>query len=130
MQKAHLQKALVMISEKKFNPELARREAITGLQFIPDDFASRFSYCRVLAGTNLTTDREKAIEELSSLTVNDESPQMISDAFNLLGLLYYKNGELKRALMALQNALDLNPANQQAFQNQKLVQAHIQSSEY
>jgi len=126
LQKAHLGLALIYVSETKFNPQLARQEAYKGIHYDPENLGARMEFCRVLSGTNSAADREKAIEELTGLSITEQAPELIADAFNLLGLLYYKNGEMKRALMAFQNSLDLDPTNQKAFENQKLVQSKIQ----
>lgn len=124
-QQALLELALTNVEAEDFRPEEARRQAFEAIHLNPDNARAKMKLARVLLATNSATDREQAIQELTALTLSGEKPELISEAFNLLGLLYYKNGETRRALIAFQNALDLDPSNRDAFRNQRLVRSKI-----
>jgi lipoprotein NlpI len=73
----------------------------------------------MLMKTGSMVDREKAIEVLQALTAGDLSSDKASQAYNLLGLAFHKNGEYSRALKAFDSAIQLNPQNREAYENQR-----------
>jgi len=117
--------ALLYIHSKNPQVEKAKNFILKAVQLNPSDIKTRLLLAEVLMGTNTLIDREKAIAELTSITYNSKDTDISSRAYNLLGLLFYKNGENERALVAFQNALDINPGYKEAWHNKKLVQRRI-----
>ncbi len=57
---------------------------------------------------------------ISALVAGDLESEKASEAYNMLGLAYHKNGEYSRALRAFDSAIQLNPQNREAYQNQRV----------
>ncbi|MBI3395689.1 MAG: tetratricopeptide repeat protein [Spirochaetia bacterium] len=85
----------------------------------PNDPMSAIVRAGILMKTDSMLDREKAIEILSAVTNSDVDPKTASKAYDLLGTAYYKNGEFARALRAFDYAVQLDPANREAYENQR-----------
>ena len=62
--------------------------------------------------------REQVIEELNVLVSSTgRTKETLSQAYNLLGVAYQKNGENQLAREAFAYALEFNPSNKEAYQN-------------
>lgn len=57
---------------------------------------------------NSLTSAEKTLEQ--AILLNNQSP----DAFHLLGFVYSKKGKFKKAILAFQKALSLDPTHTEA----------------
>lgn len=108
-------------SDRPADLELARSYAYRAARMAPDDSTVRLVQASVLLKTDSLTDRERALEILQALTVTDLEPKMASQAYNLQGLAYYKNGEFSRALNSFDYAVQLDPSNRKAYDNQRLA---------
>ncbi len=106
----------------------ARANATRASRMDPGDMDARLVEARVLMQTDSMVDRQKAIEVLMELVNSDVSPAFASNAHNLLGLAYYKNGEYSRALRSFDYAVQLDPSNREAYKNQRAAaNAHERS---
>jgi len=99
--------------------ESARASANQAARLDPNDENARLIQAATLIKSDSMLDREKAIEILTAVTASDIDSVTSSKAYNLLGLAYYKNGEFSRALHAFDYAVQLDPSNREAYQNQR-----------
>lgn len=125
---AHRKLALVYSEGDPKNKSKAKDEAYRGSHMDPDDMESRLVLSKVLIDSNSLMDREKAIDELTAIVRSDVSPKIAAQAYNYLGLCYYKNGEFKRALREFQNSIDLDPNLTEAYDNKRAARASYESS--
>ncbi|MBL8018438.1 MAG: tetratricopeptide repeat protein [Leptospirales bacterium] len=107
-------------SGKPEDLDAARSEINKAIRMDPDDSDLQLMRAGMLMKTGSMVDREKAIEVLTALTAGDMDSNKASQAYNLLGLAYHKNGEYKRALRAFDSAIQLNPQNREAYENQRV----------
>lgn len=98
----------------------ARAEINKAVRMDPNDADLQLMRAGMLMKSGSMVDREKAIEVLSALVAGDLESDKASSAYNLLGLAYHKNGEYSRALRAFDSAIQLNPQNREAYQNQRV----------
>ncbi len=117
---AYLQQSMAY-SESGLPDDLDRAKASANKanRMDPNDPRSTLVRASVLLKTESMLDREKAIELLSALTNSDVEPRTASQAYDLLGTAYYKNGEYARALRSFDYAVQLDPSNREAFENQR-----------
>lgn len=99
--------------------ENARANAVRASRLDPADQRAKLLQASILVQTESMVEREKAIELLKEVTQSDVDAKTAAQAFNLLGVAYMKNGEYRRALSAFDQAVQLDPANQEAYQNQR-----------
>ncbi len=99
--------------------ENARANALRASRLDPADQRAKLLQASILVQTESMVEREKAIELLKEVTQSDVDAKTAAQAFNLLGVAYMKNGEYRRALSAFDQAVQLDPANQEAYQNQR-----------
>lgn len=97
----------------------ARSSAARAARLDPADQSAKLLQASILLKTESLIEREKAIELLKEVTRSDVDAGTASQAFNLLGSAYMKNGEYRRALSAFDSAVQLDPSNQEAYQNQR-----------
>jgi tetratricopeptide (TPR) repeat protein len=116
---AHRKLALVYSEGDSKNKTLALESAYKGSHIDPDDMESRLVLAKVLIESNSAIDREKAIDELTSIIRSEVKPKTMAKAYNYLGLCYYKNNEFKKAIANFQNALDLDPSLTEAYENKR-----------
>lgn len=116
---AHRKMALVYSEGDSKNKTLALESAYKGSHIDPDDMESRLILAKVLLDSNSAIDREKAIDELTSIIRSEVKPKTMAKAYNYLGLCYYKNNEFKKAISNFQNALDLDPSLTEAYENKR-----------
>lgn len=100
--------------------ERARAEINKAVRMDPDDADLQLMRAGMLLKNGSMVDREKAIEVLSALVAGDLESEKASQAYNMLGLAYHKNGEYARAMRAFDSAIQLNPQNREAYQNQRV----------
>ncbi len=101
--------------------QTAREYAYKAARLGKGDSETLLVQASILLRTESVTDRERAVEILRALTAGDIDSASASKANNLLGLAYYKNGEYSRALGAFDRAVDLDPTNRSARDNQRLA---------
>lgn len=99
--------------------ERARTYANRAVRMDPTDSGARLEQARILLESDSLVDREKAIDVLKAVTRSDVDAGLASEAYNLLGAAYMKNGEYRRALSAFDYAVQLDPSNSRAYQNQR-----------
>ncbi|HMV36069.1 MAG TPA: tetratricopeptide repeat protein, partial [Turneriella sp.] len=71
--------------------------------------------------------QDRAIEELRAVTTDVRSVPLASKAYTLMGIIWYKQGQLNRSLDAFNRALELDPANGEAFQNRRAVSDRLEN---
>ncbi|MBX7056555.1 MAG: tetratricopeptide repeat protein [Leptospirales bacterium] len=99
--------------------ENARANANRAARLDPADQRARLLQASILVQTESLVDREKAIELLKEVAQSDVDAKTAAQAYNLLGVAYMKNGEYRRALGAFDQAVQLDPSNNEAYQNQR-----------
>ena len=110
-----------------------QRESTTNLQTLEGEGArgrgdeARFLMARALMREGTMSSQDKAIEELRAITAEVRSVPMASKAFTLLGIIYFKQGQLNRSLDAFNRALELDPSNTEAFQNRRSVADRLEN---
>jgi tetratricopeptide (TPR) repeat protein len=125
---AHRKLALVYSQGDPKNRSKAKDEAYRGSHMDPDDMESKLILSKVLIESNSLMDREKAIDELTTIVRSDVPPKVAAQAYNYLGLCYYKNGEFKRAIREFQNSIDLDPSLTEAYDNKRAARASYENS--
>ncbi|MBX3721472.1 MAG: tetratricopeptide repeat protein [Turneriella sp.] len=93
----------------------------------PNADEARFLMARALMREGTMSSQDKAIEELRAITAEVRSVPMASKAFTLLGIIYFKQGQLNRSLDAFNRALELDPSNTEAFQNRRSVADRLEN---
>ena len=88
-------------------------------RLLPDDFEVKLLEAEVLLKTKLGSNREKSLEILKTIIYSKVEASLLSKAYNLMGLAYKENSEWERALKSFNYALQINPRNQEALQNQR-----------
>ena len=89
---------------------------------------TRLEQAWVLLKTQTAINREKALEVLTALIHSIEAPNLLTQAYNLMGLVYLENGEYRRALTAFDYSLQLDSTNREAQSNRRTaVNAHEKS---
>ncbi len=93
----------------------------------PEADEARFLLARALMREGTIQSQERAIEELRAVTEEVRSVPLASKAFTLMGIIWYKQGQLNRSLDAFNRALELDPANGEAFQNRRAVADRLEN---
>lgn len=106
----------------------AKDEAYRSAHIDPEDMEGRLVLAKILIDSNSTIDREKAIDELTTIIRSDVSPKIASMAYNLLGLCHYKNGQFKKAMREFQNSIELDPSLTEAYENKRAARASYEDS--
>ena len=97
-------------------------------RLFPEDFGVKLLEAEALLKTKLRANREKSLEILKTIIYSKVEASLLSKAYNLMGLAYKENGEWERALKAFNYALQINPKNQEALQNQREVSHSYEKS--
>jgi tetratricopeptide (TPR) repeat protein len=87
----------------------------------PNADEARLLFARALLREGTIASQERALEELRAVTTDVRSVPLASKAYTLMGIIWYKQGQLNRSLDAFNRALELDPANGEAFQNRRAV---------
>jgi tetratricopeptide (TPR) repeat protein len=125
---AHRKLALVYSEDGGKNKSRALDEAYRGSHIDPEDMESRLILAKVLMNSGTTMDREKAIDELTAIVRSDVNPKLAAQAYNFLGLCYYKNKEFRKSMREFQNAIDLDPSLTEAYENKRAARASYEDS--
>lgn len=83
----------------------------------------------ILMRTESGVDREKAIELLLALTHSELPSELGGKAYALLGDAYYKNGEYRRAIEALETAAEYAPSDGEIRKKKRLAVQALRSGE-
>ena len=95
----------------------------------PDKYEPRFLLARSLVKENTYDSKEKAEEELAVIIHADHvDTALLSKVHTLRGVLFYKNGLFVKSLDDFRRALELDPSNEEAFQNKRVVSGKIDSN--
>ncbi|MEM7179827.1 MAG: tetratricopeptide repeat protein [Spirochaetota bacterium] len=114
---------LALLYSKNQDKSKAKDEAYRAAHMDPNDMQSRLILAKVLYDTGSLIDREKAIDELTTITNSDVNSKLVAQAFDYLGLCYYKNGEFKRAVRNFQSAIELDPTLTEAYEHKRAANA-------
>jgi tetratricopeptide (TPR) repeat protein len=97
------------------------------IQLRPNADEARFLMARSLMREGTMSSQDKAIEELRAITAEVRSVPIASKAYTLMGIIYFKQGQLNRSLDAFNRALELDPSNTEAFQNRRSVADRLEN---
>lgn len=129
IKEAHKLLALVYSESKDLElSKRAREEAFRASHMDPKDMESRLILAKILSESTSGIEREKAIEELKIVVNSSVSTKTAAQAYNLMGLLYYKNEEYKKALLSFEQALTLDPSLTEAYDNKRAARASYEDS--
>jgi tetratricopeptide (TPR) repeat protein len=124
-------KILALIYSESKDPELIKKasdEAFRASHMDPLDMESRLVLAKILSNSGSMMDREKAIDELKVIVASNSTPKILSQAYNLMGVCFYKNEEFRKALQSFDNALSLDPAYTEAYDNKRAARAAYEDS--
>ncbi|HNA78923.1 MAG TPA: tetratricopeptide repeat protein, partial [Turneriella sp.] len=93
----------------------------------PNADEARMLLARALMREGTISSQDRAIEELRAVTTDVRSVPLASKAYTLMGIIWYKQGQLNRSLDAFNRALELDPANGEAFQNRRAVSDRLEN---
>lgn len=88
---------------------------------------ARLLLARALMREGTIAAQDRALEELRAITAEVRSVPLASKAHTLMGIIFYKQGQLNRSLDAFNRALELDPANGEAFQNRRAVAERLEN---
>ncbi len=94
----------------------------------PDALEPRILLARALLKEGSGVSGDRALEELTLAIEKGGTPELLSQAVSLRGILWYKQGMYNKALDDFNRALELNPGNPEAFQNRKAALARLEES--
>jgi tetratricopeptide (TPR) repeat protein len=97
------------------------------IQLRPGAEEARFTMARALMREGTISAQDKAIEELRAITTDIRSNSLGSKAYTLMGIIYYKQGQLNRSMDSFNRALELDSANTEAFQNRRAVADRLEN---
>ncbi|WCL48214.1 tetratricopeptide repeat protein [Leptospira sp. GIMC2001] len=124
-------KILALVYSESKNPELekkARDEAYRASHMDPKDMESRLVLAKILSNSHSMMEREKAVDELKVIVNSDVSPNITAQAYNLMGVCYYRNEEFKKALQSFDMALGLDPSLTDAYDNKRAARTAYEDS--
>jgi tetratricopeptide (TPR) repeat protein len=93
----------------------------------PKEYEARILLARALIKEGSIISREKAEEELTLVTELAKNPEVLSNAFALRGIMFFKEGFYLKAMDDFNLALEYNPSNQEAFNNKKATSQMIET---
>ena len=122
--------ALAMSQMAGNKPEhLALSNLKKAIALRPNSSLARLSLARALLKDGTIRSQEMAEEELTTIIQSTGvATGLSSKAFTLRGIIFYKRGQFMRALDEFTRALELDPSNQQAFQNKRAAVARIEEA--
>lgn len=129
IQEAH--KILAMVYDSSKDTELKNRaitEAYRASQMNPSDMEARLVIAKILANSELPSQREKAIDELKVIVASSSQPKILAQAYNLMGVCYYKNKDFRRAIQSFDNALEIDPTYTEAYDNKRAARNAYEES--
>ncbi|MBV6492773.1 MAG: Lipopolysaccharide assembly protein B [Turneriella sp.] len=97
------------------------------IQLRPNADEARFLMARALVREGTMASQDKAIEELRLITTEPRSIPLASKASTLMGIIYFKEGQLNKSLEMFNRALELDPSNTEAFQNRRAVAERLEN---
>ncbi|MCB1200769.1 MAG: tetratricopeptide repeat protein [Leptospiraceae bacterium] len=97
----------------------------TSIALKPDSEEARILLARILMKIGDPSSVERAEEELTGLISWSKKPALTSRVFTLRGILFYRSGMYRRAVDDFNRALELDPANQEAFENRRTAASRL-----
>ena len=95
----------------------------------PDNMEPRFFLAKAFIKENTLESKERAEEELMSIIKSKNiRPVLLSKAHTLRGILFFKDSLHLKALDDFRRALELDPSNDQAFQNKRAAIAQLEKN--
>ncbi len=92
----------------------------------PDRYEARFLLARALILENTATSKEKAMEELNGIILGENiDPMLSSRVYTLRGILFFRYSQYGKALEDFNQALNIDPSNQEAFENKRVVSEQL-----
>lgn len=85
----------------------------------PDAEEARLAYARALMKVGDSDSLERAEEELTGAASWSKAPVITSGIYTMRGILFYRQGLFRRAIDDFNRALELDPSNNEAFENRR-----------
>lgn len=109
-------------------PSIEALEALEkAISLKPESYEVRLLLARALVHEGSVSARQRAEEELSSVVQLASEPSLLSKAYTLRGIIFYKQGFYLKSLDDFNTALEFDPANEEAFQNKKAASMRLES---
>ncbi len=96
------------------------------LLIAPNDASVQLGHAWVLFKSQSMSNREKALEILSSFVHSEHDILLLAEAYKLMGMLYMETGEYRRAIEALDKALEYNPSDHETYRQQQAANQALQ----
>lgn len=93
----------------------------------PESYEARVMLARALIKDGSASSRDRAEEEIKTVIELAKKPEILSKAYTLRGILYYKQGFYKKSIDDFNAALDFDPSNSEAFQNKGAAAQQLES---
>ncbi|MDH4261668.1 MAG: tetratricopeptide repeat protein [Spirochaetia bacterium] len=93
----------------------------------PDSYEARIMLAKALIKDGSASSRDRAEEEIKTVIDLERKPEVLSKAYTLRGIIYYKQGFYKRAIDDFNAALEYDPSNSEAFQNKGTAAQKLES---
>lgn len=93
----------------------------------PDSYEARVMLAKALMKDGSASSRDRAEEEVKTVIEMEKKPDVLSKAYTLRGILFYKEGFYKKAIDDFNAALELDPSNSEAFQNKTAAASQLDS---
>jgi len=94
----------------------------------PNSMEARLMLARALYRDGSIHSQERAIEELTSIVSTTKKPKLLSQAYTLRGIMYYKQSFYLKSVNDFNRAIEINPSNERAFHNKKAALAKLEAS--
>jgi tetratricopeptide (TPR) repeat protein len=93
----------------------------------PESYEARVLLSKALLKDGSISSREKAEDEIRTVIKLAKKPEVLSKAYTIRGIIYFKEGFYKKAIDDFNAALDFDPANSEAFQNKSAAAQQLES---
>jgi|GEM_PF-1539388 len=93
----------------------------------PESYEARVMLAKALIKDGSASSRDRAEEEIKTVIDFEKKPEVLSRAFTLRGIIYFKEGFYKKAIDDFNAALDFDPSNSEAFQNKGAAAQKLES---
>jgi tetratricopeptide (TPR) repeat protein len=93
----------------------------------PDSYEARVMLAKALIKDGSASSRDRAEEEIKTVIDLEKKPEVLSKAYTLRGIIYYKQGFYKRAIDDFNAALEFDLSNSEAFQNKGAAAQKLES---
>ncbi|MDH4200090.1 MAG: tetratricopeptide repeat protein [Spirochaetia bacterium] len=93
----------------------------------PESYEARVMLARALIKDGSASSRDRAEEEIKTVIDMAKKPEVLSRAYTIRGIIYFKQGFYKKAIDDFNAALDFDPSNSEAFQNKSAASQQLES---